>query len=224
MIEEQREVRGIQLLEGEDLWLTLHTRSGMVDKVPAQEDCVVLTSQRLMGFAREDARRRGVLIPLQNVDAVEVAHPARSLRPLVTGVALAIAGLIVVWLATVLGVLGILSWLIAGTMVLLGAVTASPYFVAEEPPVITFRSRTSEVALPLRTPQALRDAYSLANGFFRARAGEAPKPAQGPYPYPLEMAPLVKEADPQAASTEAPAAVAPPPTEESPQAQRGQDV
>ena len=178
MSEKQQEIRNVQLLEDEDQWLALHGRYGLVEEVPPRGDCVVLTSQRLIGFWQEESRHRQVLLPIQNVEAVEITDMARNLKPLVQGGLLLLGAVAVVWLAAAFNVVGILPWLIAGVLVLLAAVTASTYFVAEETAMINFRARISEVALPLRSSEALRDAYSLANGFFQAKAGQIPTAVQ----------------------------------------------
>ena len=206
MGEEQQEIRRIQLLEDEELWLVLHERYGLLEEAPPEDNCVLLTNQRLIGFSREESRRRRVLLSLQAVDAVEVTDPARSLRPLVTGGLLILAALVVAWLASVFNVGGFLPWLIEGILVLLGAITASTYFAAEETAVITFRTHTTEVALPLRTPQALRDAYSMAQGFFQAKAGQVPTTSRVSYPLvpPVDASPWQGHGEPSQ-GTDAPA-------------------
>ena len=176
MSEEHQEIRRVRLLEGEEVWLALHAQHGLLEEVPPEDDCMLLTNQRLIGFSLEESQRRLVLLPHQSVDAVEITDLARSLRPLVTGGLLVLGAVAAVWLATAFSVGGILPWLIGGILVLLGAITASTYFVAEDTAMITFRARASEAALPLRTPQALRDAYLVANGFFQARAGQRRPP------------------------------------------------
>ena len=174
MSEKQQQIRSVQLLEGEDQWLALHGRHGLLEEVPPQGDCVVLTSQRLIGFWQEESRHRQVLLPIQNVEAVEITDSTRNLKPLVQGGLLLLGAVAVVLLADAFSVGGILPWLIVGVLALLAAVTASAYFVAEDPAMITFRARTSEVALPLRSSEALRDAHTLVNGFFQAKAGQVP--------------------------------------------------
>ena len=178
MSEKQQEIRSVQLLEDEDQWLALHGRYGLLEEVSPRGDCVVLTSQRLIGFWQEEGRHRQVMLPIQTVEAVEITDLARNLKPLVQGGLLLLGAVAVVWLVAAFNVGGILPWLIMGVLVLLAAVTASTYFVAENPAMITFRARTSEVALPLRSSEALRDAYSLANGFFQAKAGQVPTAVQ----------------------------------------------
>ena len=74
---------------------------------------------------------------------------------------------------------GVVPWLIAGILVVLAAVTASTYVVAEEKANIVFRTRSTEVSLPLLTSQAETDAYLLANAFFEAKAGRFPAIPRG---------------------------------------------
>ena len=115
-----------------------------------------------------------MLVPLQEVDAVEVNDVAQRVKPLLTGAAMMLGAAVVVWLAAALGIAGILPWLIAGALAVLGAITASTYFVAEDAASILFRTHTTELAVSLHTPEALRDAHDMAHGFFLARAGKEP--------------------------------------------------
>ena len=180
MNQKQQEVRGIQLLTDEQPRRVLHGSLGLLDEVPPQDDCVVVTNQRLMGFSREKDRHRKILLPMQSVEAVEISDPAKSTRPLLQGSLMLVAAVAVIWLAAAFNATGILSWVIALTLGSLAAITASSFFVAEETAVITFRGRTAEVTLPLRSPQALQDAYSLLNEFFREKASQETTPSSTP--------------------------------------------
>ena len=174
MRDEQEKIRGVQLLPNEELWLVLHGRYGLLEDAPPRDDCILLTNQRLMGFVHDDGRERLVLVSLQEVGAVEVNDVAQRVKPLLTGGAMMLGAVVVVWLAAALGISGILPWLIGGALVVLGAITASTYFVAEDAASILFRTPTTDLALPLHTPEALRDAHDMAHGFFLARAGHEP--------------------------------------------------
>ena len=167
-----REVRGIRLLDGEEVWLTLDGRYGLLEGAPPQDDFITITNRRLICFARKDGKHRRVLLPIGSVEAVDVIDLAKSIRPLVSGGLLLLAAVGVSWVATALGWGGILPWIIGAVLVALGALTASSYFVSEDSPCITFRTRTTEVSLALRGEEALRDAYRLANGPFQAQAGQ----------------------------------------------------
>lgn len=171
---EQNKIRSVQLLPNEELWLVLHGRYGLLEDAPPEDDCILLTDQRLMGFIRDDGRKHLVLVPLQEVDAVEVNDVAQRVKPLLTGAAMMLGAVVVVWLAAALGIAGILPWLIAGALAVLGAITASTYFVSEDAASILFRTHTTELVLSLHTPEALRDAHDMAHGFFLARAGQEP--------------------------------------------------
>ena len=171
---EQNKTHSVQLLPNEEMWLVLHGRYGLLEDAPPEDDCILLTNQRLMGFISDDGREHLVLVPLQEVNAVEVNDVAQRVKPLLTGAAMMLGAAVVIWLAAALGIAGILPWLIAGALAVLGAVTASTYFIAEEAASILFRTRTTELALSLHTPKAQRDAHDMAHGFFLARAGQEP--------------------------------------------------
>jgi hypothetical protein len=119
------------------------------------------------------------------VDAVDVTDLARNAKPLITGGIMVLAAMAVVWATAALQWGGMMPWLIAGVLVVLSAVTASAYIVAEETAMITFRTRTTEVPLALRTPLALRDSYLLANAFFEAKAGHVPSISAEVDPLPV---------------------------------------
>ncbi len=190
MNEAQQEIRGIQPLEGEGPWLILHERHGLLDQAPPEEDCLLLSNLRLIGLSQGEGRRRSTLLSLQDVDVVEITDISRSLKPLVTGGLMVLSAVVLAWLAAAFDVAGFLPWLIGGTLVLLGAITASTYFVAEETAMITFRNRTTEVSLPLLTPLVMRDAHTMVHRFFQAKAGQAPTADQ-------DTAPLQEHSGPE---------------------------
>ncbi len=169
----------MSLLPGERLWLTLEGRYGLLEEPPLKDSFIALTSQRLIAFTREDNKQRRVLISLDNVDSVEVVDQTRTAKPLITGGLMLVGALVVAWAAAALRLEGIVPWLIAGILVVLAAVTASTYVVAEETANIIFRTRGTEVSLPLLTSQAKTDAYLLANALFEAKGGQFPTIPRG---------------------------------------------
>ncbi len=175
---EHTEAGGISLLDGEEVRLTLDGRYGLLQGAPPQDDFVVVTNRRLICFSRREGKHRRVLLPIDSVDSVEVTDLAKNIRPLVSGGLMLLAAVGVTWAATVMGWSGVLPWIIGAVLVALGAVTASSYFVSEDSPSITFRTRTTEVSLALRSEGALRDAYRLANGLFQVQAGQKPTAEQ----------------------------------------------
>ena len=221
MIDEQQEVRGVRLLPNEETWLILHGRYGLLEDAPPRDDCILLTSQRLLGFVHDDGRERLVLVPLQEVDAVEVSDVAQRLKPLLTGGAMMLGAVVVFWLAAALGIGGILPWLIGGALVLLGAITASTFFIAEDAASILFRTRTTELTLALHTPEALRDAREMAHGFFLARAGHSPPARVAPNPELIVSEPESGDGAHQAPETPSSDAA---PLPESPENKGGQDI
>ena len=175
---EHTEVGGIGLLDGEEVCIALDGRHGLLHGAPPQDDFVVITNRRLICFARREGKHRRVLLPIGSVESVEVTDLAKNTRPLVSGGLMLLTAVGVSWAAAVLGWGGILPWIIAAVLVALGALTASSYFVSEDSPSITFRTRTTEVSLSLRGDAALRDAYRLANGPFQVQAGQMPTEGQ----------------------------------------------
>ncbi|MFH1141593.1 MAG: hypothetical protein V1724_08060 [Chloroflexota bacterium] len=187
MNQEHQEIRDIHILRDEEVWGVLHPGLGLLEEAPDRGDCVVLTNQRLLGFWQEQGRHRRILLPLETVDGVELSSTVRSMKPLIHGALLLLAAVVVVWLALAFDTLGLLPWLIVATMVMLAAVTASTFFASEQIAMITFRAGTLDVTLPLQTPQAQRDANTLALRFFQARAGQERSPS--PLPPIVEPAP-----------------------------------
>ena len=178
---EQGKIRQIRLLDGEEIWLALDGRYGLVEEAPPQNDCLVLTNQRLIAFVRNNGQNRNVMLSIQDMAVAEVTNPVKSMKPLVNGGLLVICALTVAWVATAFDLGTALAWLIEGILMLLAAVTASAYFIGEETAAITFRSHTSEVTLPLRTPEAMHDSYSLAHKVFQAKVATTLTLRQGRY-------------------------------------------
>ena len=166
-------------MNGERLWLALEGRHGLLEEPPPKDSFIALTNQRLISFIREGHKQRRVLLSLDNVDSVEVADQTRTAKPLITGGLMLVGALVVAWAAAALRLEGVVPWLIAGILVVLAAVTASTYVVAEETANIVFRTRSTEVSLPLLTSQAETDAYLLASAFFEAKAGRFPAIPRG---------------------------------------------
>ncbi len=166
-------------MNGERLWLALEGRHGLLEEPPPKDSFIALTNQRLISFIREGNKQRRVLLSLDNVDSVEVADQTRAAKPLITGGLMLVGALVVAWAAAALRLEGVVPWLIAGILVVLAAVTASTYVVAEETAHIVFRARATEVSLPLLTSQAETDAYLLANAFFEAKGGRFPAMPRG---------------------------------------------
>jgi hypothetical protein len=176
---ELRDIRGISLLNGERLWLALEGRHGLLEEPPPKDSFIGLTNQRLISVIREGHKQRWVLLSLDNVDSVAVVDQTRTAKPLITGGLMFVGALVVAWAAAALRLEGVVPWIIAGILVVLAAVTASTYVVAEEKASIVFRTRATEVSLPLLTSQAETDAYLLTNAFFEAKAGRFPAIPKG---------------------------------------------
>ena len=195
MNQEHQEIRDIHLLRDEEVWGVLHPGLGLLEEATERGDCVVLTSQRLLGFWQEQGRHRRILAPLESVNGVELSSTVRSMKPLIQGAVLLLAAVVVVWLALAFNAMGILSWLIVATILLLAGVTASTFFASEQTAMITFRAGTLEVPLPLQTPQAQRDAHTLVMMFFQARSGQERSPS--PLPPAVEPIPWSSSPEPE---------------------------
>jgi hypothetical protein len=177
-----RESLQTTMLAGEEVHLVLGSKGGVTKSAPAGEDYLVLTSRRIIAAWREETRRRQVAAPLDRVDGVELAELSRELKPLVTGGLFMLAGVMVPWVAALLNLNSIVAWLLAAVLLVLGAVTASAYFVRDQAAIITFRAGALEASLPLRSAQAVRGAYTAASLFFSLAAAKGA-------PYSLESPP-----------------------------------
>ena len=175
----------MKLLEGEEIRAVLGSRQGMANSLPEGEDYLMITSQRVMAVWREETRHRQVTAPLGRIDGVEVTELVRDYKPLVTGGLFMLAGVMVPWLAALFNLNGIVAWLLAIVLVVLGAVTASAYFVRDQMAVISFRAGGVEASLPLRSPQAVRGAHALTIEFF-ALTAPPPVPDSRSAPYALQ--------------------------------------
>ncbi|MBI4198970.1 MAG: hypothetical protein HY535_00655 [Chloroflexi bacterium] len=177
-----KEIRGIRLLDHEEVVLLLGAREGLTAQLPSQQDFLVLTTHRLLGYSRDGGKRRSVVSPLDEVTTVEVSDPAKSARPLMTGSLTVLAGAVVPVLANLLDLGGLIAWLIGIVAVLLGLVTVSTYFVAEETSSVAFHTRSGGVTFPLRSARARQDVYVLINRFFQRRDTASPPSYPGQTP------------------------------------------
>ncbi|MBI4311285.1 MAG: hypothetical protein HY681_05820 [Chloroflexi bacterium] len=174
----------VRPLEGEEVQVVLGGKQGLAKSPPPSEDYVLLTSQRVIATWRDESKRRQVAMPLQRVDGLELTELSRETKPLFTGGLFMAVGVAVPVVAALLELNGVVAWILAFVLVVLGAVTASAYFVRDQAAVITFRAGATEASLPLRTAEAVRGAYAVARQFF-ALTGTPPAAGKPAPPYSL---------------------------------------
>ena len=171
---ERRSIQGIDLLEGEEIALTLDGREGLGREPSPHGDFLLLTNRRMVRLTKESARERFGIAYLEDIDSVEITTPSRSSGVLVTGGLLVLAGILAGILVNAFGFHLLIALATAGALGGLGILNFSKYFIPDETASLLFRIGASEMALPLRTRRALHDAYFLINHLFMLRAGQHP--------------------------------------------------
>ena len=171
---DRRAVRGIVLLEGEQPLLTLHPRNGLTPGPPHEDDFLLLTDRRVMGLVREGGRERYTLASLEDVETVEITTHSRDSGDLAIGGLLVVAGLVAGSLVYSFGAHILIALVVAATLVGLGLLSLSKYFVPDESAAVAFRTAASDVRLPLHSERAVQDASALASYFFQLKAGQRP--------------------------------------------------
>ena len=171
---ERRSIKGISLLEGEEISLTLNGRDGLGREPSPHGDFLLLTNRRVMRLAQENARERFGIAYLEDIDSVEISTPSRSSGALVTGGLLVLAGILAGILVDAFGFHLLIALTAAGVLVGLGILNSSKYLIPDETATVVFRTGASEMALPLRSRRAISDAYFLVNHLFELRAGQHP--------------------------------------------------
>lgn len=171
---ERRSIQGIDLLKGEELALQLDGREGLVREPIPRGDLLLMTNLRMVRLAKERTRESLGIAYLEDIDNVEITTPSKNSGLLVTGGLLILAGVLAGILVNAFGFHLLIALATAGALGGLGIISSSKYFIPEEPATLLFRIGASEIALPLRSQCALRDAYFLVNHLFMLRAGHHP--------------------------------------------------
>ena len=171
---ERRSIQGIDLLEGEEITLTLDGREGLEREPSPHGDLLLLTNRRIVRLAKESTRERFGVAYLEDIDSVEITTPSRSSGSLVTGGLLVLAGILAGILVNAFGFHLLIALATAGALGGLGILSSSKYFIPDETATLLFHIGASEMALPLRSRRALDDAYFLVNHLFMLRAGQHP--------------------------------------------------
>lgn len=179
----EQETSQAALLAGEQLRIVLCSKQGLATAIPASEDYLALTEQRVIARWGDGTRRKEVAMPLERVDAVDLTVLSRDVKSLVTGVLLIAGGVIVPFLSFLLSLNGVVAWLLGAILVLLGIVTSSSYFAPEARAVLLLRAGGAEAALPLHTEAAVKDAGKVAGEVFALKAAQ--KAAKDASPYAL---------------------------------------
>ena len=171
---ERRSIQGIDLLEGEEITLTLDGREGLDREPSPRGDLLLLTNRRIMRLAKESSRERFGIAYLEDIDSIEITTPSKNSGSLVTGGLLVLAGILAGILVNAFGFHPLIALATAGALGGLGILSSSKYFIPDETATLLFRIGASEMALPLRSQRALHDAYFLVNHLFMLRAGQHP--------------------------------------------------
>lgn len=229
-------LRRVPLLEGERVEQAFSPKDGLTGNSADAGPLLVLTDRRLVVFTDEDGHRETTVMPLESVGAARVKISGRSAKPLTQGLALVLVGVIAYLALGTFVVEGLpVPLAVGGGIMLVGLLFILRYVFWEEEGSLGFQAGNWELEFPFSTAKAGTDAYTVLEGYFRARAavtlphalsaaGVSPAPEAGPGPVPATETPAAAMTPPVLAQEPPSAHSSAPPEGEAPTASGPQPV
>ena len=173
-------VRQISLLPGESISHTFSPENGLIPEPVDQGRMLVLTDRRVMTFGQKDGIRETVLMPLEEVKAVQVNAGHRSKGTLFQGGLMIIAAvvfyvLLAYWLTgridgpTVPVIRMDLVAFVVFLAILTGVTLLAQMYFAKPGGAVTFQGDGVKFTFPFRGETAEGEIYVLVNAAFAAR-------------------------------------------------------
>ena len=182
----------VSLLPGERFDLALDARRGVVTASEAGENVLTVTTHRVILRSAEPGKRTTALLPLSKLTGVEVLDVYRATERLPQGLLLLAAGVLLGWLSwTIVGVV-LISLLLGGLPVLAAIYILTGYVLPDQEGALVVHAGGYALRHVLRSADARRDAYLVAQRLYELAAVARSEPTAEP-------------AAPRAAAPEAPA-------------------
>ena len=170
-------LKGMSLMDGEYLDLTLSLRHGLSREPRPGEESLLLTNKRVIQLAGSGRRQEATFAALRDIQAAEVKNSSRRMASLIWGILGLIASLI---LSLVINASfeNVIASVIAGVGVgLLGVFLIVDYFLSSEQALLTLQAGSAQLQGHLQRRNVSRDAYTFINRLFQLKTGEG-SPAQ----------------------------------------------
>ncbi len=183
-------------LDGEQFDAAIDAAAGAVDEPPAGGDALTLTNVRILKTSSSAGQRSVTLIPLSSVDAVEIVEVSRPNNRLGQGLAFLAVGAVFGYIAWYLVGIPFVSLLAGGIPTLIGVYALAGWAFPDSEGALRIYARSHTITQPLRSGNAKRDAFLIAqrlSELLHAPAEAPPPPADDddarPEPAPPDDAP-----------------------------------
>ena len=180
----------MHLLEGETVVGLLDGSKGLVEVPTRRGALFALTERRVLTLLDDEDRQETHMASIDKIQGVSMRSNRRSLKPLLQGVLLILAG-IIVYLVVGTFSTGIpvnagitISALLGGAVALLGLLFVLRYLFWERGGEIVFQTGGLELVFPYRSQKTIVPVHELLRQFFQLQSGMAVEPL-----YPHTTAP-----------------------------------
>ena len=218
-------IREVRLLDDERVVGLLDGSSGLVETPTRHGPLLALTDRRVISLIEAEDRHETHVASIGKVQGVSIRAHQRPQKPLVQGVVLILAGILVYLLVGTFSTgipvnAGItIGALLGGAVALLGLVYIARYLLWERGGELIFQTGGLELTFLYNSPEAALAVQQLLRRFFQLQSGQEPGPlyphAAAGWPPLLRMAP--EPAPPTPQQTPNPPTVQPiPPTKPPP--------
>ena len=165
-------------LAGERFDLALDARRGVVTSSTAGENVLTVTTHRAILINSESGKRTTGLLALSKLTGIEVIDVYRASERLPQGLLLLAVGAILGWVSWVVIGVALVSLLVGGVPVLVSIYILTGFALPDQEGAIVLHAGNYAMRLPLRTPDARRDAYLVAHRLYElASVGAVPEPS-----------------------------------------------
>ncbi len=212
----EKRIRGVHLLEGETVVGLLDGSKGLVEVPTRRGALLALTERRVLTLLDDEDRQETHMASIDKIQGVSMRSNRRSLKPLLQGVLLILAG-IIVYLVVGTFSTGIpvnagitISALLGGAVALLGLLFVLRYLFWERGGEIVFQTGGLELVFPYRSQKTIVPVHELLRRFFQLQSGMTVEPlythtAAPSWPHllrmPAEPAPPLPEEAPAVPTT-----------------------
>ncbi|MCH7483397.1 MAG: hypothetical protein IIC31_11305, partial [Chloroflexi bacterium] len=170
----------MSLLPGERFDLALDARRGVVTASEAGENVLTVTTHRVILRSAEPGKRTTALLPLSKLTGVEVLDVYRATERLPQGLLLLAAGVLLGWLSwTIVGVV-LISLLLGGLPVLAAIYILTGYVLPDQEGALVVHAGGYALRHVLRSADARRDAYLVAQRLYELAAVARSEPTAEP--------------------------------------------
>ncbi len=173
-------IRDVGMLPGERITNVFSPELGLTGEPPLTGRVLVTTNHRVLAFCRSDGRDQTFLVPVEEMQSVDVKASSRSSLSLLQGTLLTVGGIflyvaLAYWLTGRFGgpTIPVISMDIGPFLVLvlalLGVALLARRYFARKDGTVTFRGNNFTFAFPYRGDRAGQEVYHLVNSAFAAR-------------------------------------------------------